>query len=169
MFVQLINSIFSSSDLWIFWKTSCSGCAQTFLLRTKMMSAWYGPEGESTRKINKCWDFLPFIVVEDEKQTAQDDSIWNLHQSILSICYLVTRWWAENKNLTFEGQTLIEFKHIISIRSNPLSKRFHSFRDENHHLFTLVFIFQYGACPVSLLSQNMKPVREWENEFLMTF
>ena len=35
-----------------------------------LVSAWYGLEGESTRKINKSWDFQPFIAVEDNKQTS---------------------------------------------------------------------------------------------------
>ena len=41
------------------------------------VSAWYGFEGDSTRKIDKCWDFQPFIAVKDNKRTSL---IWGWQQ-----------------------------------------------------------------------------------------
>ena len=43
-------------------------------------SAWNGLEGESTRQINQCWEFQPFIAVKDNKRTSRS--------SISKRCYL---------------------------------------------------------------------------------
>ena len=39
-------------------------------LQYNPVSAWNGPEGESTRQMNQYWDFQPFIAVEDNKKTS---------------------------------------------------------------------------------------------------
>ena len=63
-----------------------------------LVRAWYGLEGESTRKINKSWDFQPFIAIEDNKQTS--------YPYLIFVIFLTRAKFLENKIYTEKTRKL---------------------------------------------------------------
>ena len=83
------------SDHWSSW--SFSGI---------FVSAWNGQEGESTRKINKSWDFQPFIAIEDNKQTS--------YPYLIFVIFLTRAKFLENKIYTEKTRKLRQNTHKIA-------------------------------------------------------